>query len=95
MKTSVLFAVIAVGAVLAVAGLAVASSTGASIYSSQTRSGTDNGMMGGGSGMMAGNMHQWSPGYQYQNSGSPGTCPMDYDWNHSYDYDEDRCPCMG
>jgi len=88
MKTSVLFAVIAVGAVLAVAGLAVASSTGASIYSSQTKSGTDNGMM-------AGNMHQWSSGYQYQNSGGPGTCPMDYDWNHSYDYDEDRCPCMG
>ena len=95
MKTSVLFAVIAAVAVLAVAGLAVASSTGASIYSSQTRSGTDNGMMGGGSGMMAGNMHQWGSEYQYQNSGSPGTCPMDYDWNHTYDYDENRCPCMG
>jgi len=95
MKTSLLFAVIAVGAVLAVAGLAIASSTGASTYGSQTRSGADGGMMGGGSGMMGGNMHQWGSGYQHQNGGSPGTCPMNYDWNHTYDYDGDLCPCMG
>lgn len=95
MKTSMLFVVVAVAAVLAVAGLAVASSTGAGIYSPRAGSGTDNGMMGGGSRMMAGNMHQSGTGHQYQNSGSPGTCPMDYDWNHTYDYQGDNCPCFG
>jgi hypothetical protein len=86
MKTSLLVAVVAAGAVLAVAGLAVASSAGANSYSSGAMSGTDGGMIGSGHGMTWGNMHQWGFGYQYQNASGPGECPMDYDWNHSYDF---------
>jgi len=88
MKTSVLFAVIAVGAVLGVAGLAIASSTGAGIYSTQTRSGDGSGMMGGSSGMMG-------SGSDHMDSGNHDSCPMDNDQNQTYDYDHDNCPHMG
>ena len=102
MKTSVLFAVIAVGAVLGVAGLAIASSTGAGIYSPQTRSGGGSGMMGGGSGMMGsgsgmmgGSSGMMGSGSDHMDSGNHDSCPMDNDQNQTYDYDHDNCPHMG
>ncbi len=88
MKTSVLFAVIAVGAILGVAGLAIASSTGAGTYGSQARHGDGSGMMGGGHGMMGSGSHQMG-------SGNQGSCPMGGYHNYSYDYDNDYCPHMG
>jgi len=88
MKTSVLFAVIAVGAVLGVAGLTIASSTDASIYSTQTRSGDGAGMRGSSSGMMG-------SGSNHMDSGNHDSCPMDNDQNQTYDYDHDNCPHMG
>jgi hypothetical protein len=87
MKTSVLFAVIAVGAVLGVAGLAIASSTGPGIHGSQTRSGGGSGMMGGGSGMMG-------SGSDHMDSGTHDSCPMDNDKDQTYDYNHDNCPHM-
>lgn len=95
MKTSVLFAVIAVGAVLGVAGLAIASSTGAGIYSTQTRSGGGSGMMGSGSGMMGGSSGMMGSGSDHMDSGNHDSCPMDNDQNQTYDYDHDNCPHMG
>ncbi len=88
MKTSVIFAVIAVGAVLGVAGLAIASSTGVGTYGSQTRHGDGFGMMGGSSGMMG-------SGSNHMGSGNQGSCPMGSNQNYSYDYDNDYCPHMG
>jgi hypothetical protein len=94
MRTSMLFAVIAVVAVLGIAGLAIASSTGAGIYSSQTRSGGGSGMMGGGSGMMGGGSGMMGSGSDHMGSGYHDSCPMDYDHNRTYDCDHDNCPHM-
>jgi hypothetical protein len=88
MKTSVIAAVVGVVALLAVAGLAIASSTGAGMYSSQTRSGDGSGMMGSGSGMMGDSSHM-------QGSGDHDSCPMDNDSNRTNSLRENGCPCMG
>ncbi len=54
MKTTAILAVLGVVAVLAVAGLAVASSTNAGIFATQPR---DGGYSGGHMGMGSGHMH--------------------------------------
>lgn len=89
MKNSVLFAIVGAVALVAIAGFAVASSTSAGMFG--TQSGSGSGHMGMGGGMM----HQWDNEYQngYNYSGTPGTCPMYHDWNYSYDHN--GCPCSG
>ncbi len=89
MKTTAILAVVGVVAVLAVAGLAVASSTNAGIFATQPR---DGGYSGGHMGMGSGHMYEWQNEYSY--SDNPGSCPM-YEWDHNYSYDNDYdCPCM-
>lgn len=97
MKTSALIALAGVVAVVAVAGLVVATGPGSQLLSSQSGYGGGSGMMGGsnggygGGGMMGGGhmyQNQWSG--QTGNYSGYGAC-HDYDWNYSYD--RDGCPC--
>jgi hypothetical protein len=107
MKTQVLLAALGAVAIVAVAGVVVASGTTSSVFGLQPR---DTGGMGGmGDGHMydwegsryaddddrGGHMHEWSRNYSY--SESPDGCPMNNDWNYSYqyDYDSNNCPCSG
>ena len=98
MKTMALVALAGVVAVLAVAGLAVATGPVAQVLSAQTGNGGGSGMMAGqgggcgGSGMMSGGyMHEYQWAHQSGNYSGYGQC-HDYDWNHSYNYDCDGCP---
>lgn len=73
-------------AVVAAAGLVVAASPGTHILGTQSGSGGGSGMMGGygGGGMMGGNQAGYGSGY--------GGC-NNYDWNQSYEWGNDGCPC--
>jgi len=101
MKTSVLLAVVGLVAVVAVAGVALASGSVDRTYGTQASDPSGRGMMGG-SGMMGNHMggvdadyNGYQHMYQYQGNGSYG-CPHDNDWNYSWDWDHDYggCPCM-
>ncbi len=110
MKTTALLAILAVGAVIAVAGLAVASGTAANTLGMRDGTGSHRGMMGGdwssgGSGGcpgMANNQYQsqYQAGshcqYQTQplNGTCQGQCSEPNDWNYSHDYDWGHCGMM-
>ncbi len=96
MKTTVLLAILAVGAVVAVAGLAVASGPAASALGIGDRTGSQHGMMGqdgshsgyGGCRGMDSGQYQYQNQYQYQqlNGTCWGQCSDPNDWNHSWDH---------
>lgn len=94
MKTA-LAAVVGVAAVLAVAGLVMAS--GASTNGFSSRAGDGSGFANGHMGIGSGHMHEWWNQYQYRQSGDPDSCRMHYawEWNYSYDYENGYpdCPC--
>lgn len=88
MKTSAIAVGLAVAAVVAVAGIALASGTTANALGLSPRTGDGQGSMWGHMG--GGHMHGWNQGYQFQ--GTPDECPMENSWNYSYGYEYGECP---
>jgi len=84
MKTTAILAIVAIGAVIAVAGLAVASGPAAMILGAQDGNDSGRGMMrqdgscGGGCG--SGLQNQ----YRQDGESCPGACSFMYNWNYSY-----------
>jgi hypothetical protein len=87
MKTTALVAIIGVVAVLGLAGAVLAAGP---LSNSTGGSGPTGGM---GSGQMGGMGSMYGPQYH----GGDGDCPMDNDWNYSWNGSAQHgyCPCMG
>ena len=85
MKSLAVAALVGTMAVLAVAGLALATGSGAYSLGTQSRDGTP---IGGGMGGMGGmGMHRSD--YQYQ--GGADGCPMDHDYDYNWSYQHGGC----
>jgi len=94
MKTSMLLAIFAIGAVVAFAGLAAASGTNMSILGAQDGDRSGNGMMSRNGGCHGSDGQ--SAQYQYR---CDGDCPRDYQAelrnNYSWSYGEGNMTCGG
>ena len=88
MKTSAIVVGLAVAAVIAVAGIALASGSAATALGMSPGTSDGQGSMWGQMG--GGSMHGWNQESQYQ--GTPGECPMENDGNYSYGYENGYCP---
>jgi len=92
MKTSILLAIFAIGAVVALAGLAAAAGTNVGMLGAQDKDGSGHGMMDRNGGCHGSDGQ--SARYQYRYDGEcPGHCQAELRTNYSWSYGEGNMTC--